>query len=201
MKSHTSLLLYLVDLDYPIVVASVCIILAIYWKAVPRPNPRVYALAVAAIALIMTFLVAWEWFSGGRYIQSVSFRLYKSPISSVNRIRICPGPYFSLVEHEVDITNTTTISTILKAIRAATPYSSQHIDVRWYCFLVISNSTGESYLSVLDTEGPFPQGTILDCTTAFNNGLIYDELRSDSLAGILEKAVGRNPNKSVDTTQ
>jgi hypothetical protein len=194
VKSHSSLLFYFILLELPIALGPIGVIVAIYREIVSRPKPRVYALAVAAAALIETVLVAWQWFSFSGDVQRVSFRLYKSPISSFNRIRICPASYFSLVEHEVDITNTTTISAIVKAIRAATPYSPQHPNVRWSCYLVISSSSGECYLDVDDTEGL--QFTILDCTTSFNSGLIYDTLRSDSLAGILEKVVGRNPDKA-----
>ena len=140
---------------------------------------------VAVVFIVMVILAVLHWFDSRTYSPSMSNRLYKTPISSIECIKIKPEAYSSLVTQEVVITDATTISNIMTAIRLAAPYSPNHPSTDWQCRLTASDASGDSYASILKTPS---QGTIIYCETSPNGGWIYDTLQSASLGDILKNA-------------
>jgi len=137
---------------------------------------RIFIVAIPSFLILFGLL----WLFDLRYVPGTVERLFYSPISSIQRIQICSGTNLSLVNQNVIVTNTLAIQKIMIAIRSAQPYSPNHPADRWTCELIISNSSGESYVRVADT---LDQGTILDCAGG--------PLRSGTLSDILEKAIGQ----------
>jgi hypothetical protein len=151
-----------------------------------RPISWVRVMAVALpLATVLIYLV---WLFGGRYADKLQVRLNQDPISSIQSIRITPGDNFSLVSHDVVITNASTIYAIMTSIRSAETYFPNHPTTRWSCYLTVLSSSGTSYVTVVESYG---QGTILFCTTS-QSGLIFDTLQSKTLGQILEQAVSQS---------
>jgi hypothetical protein len=147
-------------------------------------SPMKRILTTVAIVFIVIAILAL-FFSSRSHYPGMSDRLYKTPISSIGCIKIEPYEYLSLVNHEVVITDATTISNIMTAIRLAVPYSPNHPSTDWQCRLVVSDASGDSYVSALKTR---IQGTIIYCESSSKGGWIYDTLQSDSLGDILKSA-------------
>lgn len=128
---------------------------------------------------------------GGLLFFSLSFLGRKiRPMVSPPRpvfIKILPGDIFPLVDHDAIITNAATITDIMGALRSAKKCSPNHPQVRWECYLVIPEASGESRYLVNNTTR---QGTIfysempLEITVAF---------QSDTLGGTIEKAAAAAP--------
>jgi hypothetical protein len=148
-------------------------------RSISSVRVKVVALSSALIA-IGSFLAFFEW-----HIPSQNARLFQDPIADIHNIRISPGNNFSLVNHDVEITNTVTIQLIVTTLRSAKKYFPNHPGTRWSCGLAISSSSGTSFIDVIESYG---QGTILYCTTLPNGGHIYDTLQSDKMGQILEEA-------------
>jgi hypothetical protein len=136
---------------------------------------RVLVTAITAFLLLFGVL----WLVRLRYIPAENARVFTDPISAISSIRISPEEPFSLVTRDIVITNQASIEEIMTAIRLAKPCFFNHPATRWECFLVISNSTGESSVDVSDVPG---QGTMVYTTAG--------RLRNDGLREILEKATG-----------
>jgi hypothetical protein len=111
-------------------------------------------------------------------------RIYSIPLGYIQFVKIKPYYYTSLVTNNVLITDKSTITNIMTAVRLAKPYFPKHPVTQWQCFLIVSDGSGESYIWVNKTFG---QGTILYCQTSLNGGLIYDTRQSDTVGSILEK--------------
>jgi hypothetical protein len=141
---------------------------------------RVIIVAIPSVLVIFALL----WLFVGRGISSQWARLFQNPNSGVTGICMRPHGDLSLIKREVVVTNADTMRQIMAAIRSAKTYSPNHPAVRWKCQLVISSTSGESYVDVMDTSG---QATIIYCKTS-PNGLIFDTLRSSTLGHILEQA-------------
>lgn len=142
-------------------------------------------LTALALALAVP-LLGLVWFSAGRHIPSHRTRLYEEPISGVRAIRVRPGNHFSLVKEDMIITDSQTILKIMAALRTAKPYRSSHPVTRWSCRLVVSTASGESYVNILESPD---QGTLVDCTTSSDVGLIFNRVQSNSMGRILEQAL------------
>jgi hypothetical protein len=146
-------------------------------------------ISVMAIAIPSALLLLGVvWLFAGRYVPSHRVRLYQDPISSIHSIRISPGDNFPLVNHDIVITNVSTIQAIMTNIRSAEPYFPNHPTTQWSCYLTVLSSSGMSYVTAIESYG---QGTILFCTTS-QSGFIYDTLQSKTIGHILEQAAGSN---------
>ena len=146
-------------------------------------NFREISLARVLTVAILIFLVLFGflWLFWLRFITpEEGARLFQSPISGIQSIRISSGGNLSLVENDVIITNTGTIQEIMTAIRSSRPYSPNHPADRWTCKLTISNSSGESHVDVSDTVG---QNTILYCPGG--------PFQSDALGSILKELTSK----------
>lgn len=139
---------------------------------------------VRVVAAVVPFLVLLGllWFFYLRH-PAEEARLFLSPISTIQSIRISSGGNLSLVENDIVITDSRTIQEIMAAIRSAKPYSPNHPADRWTCKLIVSNPSGESHVDVSDTAG---QNTILYCPGG--------PLQSGTLGNILEKVVSKEPS-------
>jgi hypothetical protein len=120
------------------------------------------------------------WLVDLRFIPGTYERIFQSPISSIQRVQIYPRTNLPLINQNVTVIDSVPIQKIMIAIRSARPYSPNHPADRWTCELIISNSSGESYIRIADTLG---EGTILYCAGG--------PFRSDTLGDILEKVVAK----------
>lgn len=157
---------------------SVMAVLTYFLKRA-RPVPWLVLFLIGAITLLASFSTVWLLW--GRYIPKEHAVLFESPIPNTHCIRIVPSPYFSLVNNEMVITNSSTIKDIMLAIRSAKPFYPQHPAVHWQCYLVVSNESGDISFKVYDTPD---QGTILYC--------VENTFSSDNMRDILEKTVAQN---------
>ena len=105
---------------------------------------RVVTVGLAS-ALVLLYFV---WSLGGQYILKLHARLYQAPIPGIQTIRMSPTEHFSLIAHDVIITNVSSIQGIMTSIRSAVPYSPNHPTIRWSCYLTVLSSSGTSYISV-----------------------------------------------------
>jgi hypothetical protein len=137
-------------------------------------------------ALIISGLV---WALIARYVSSHRARLYEDPITNIQSIRISPGNNFSLIGHDIEITDAVTLQAIMTSIRSANKYSPNHPATQWSCTLTIFSLSGASFVGVIETYG---QGTILQCTTSPNGGFIFDTLQSGTMGQILEARILKN---------
>jgi hypothetical protein len=155
-----------------------------------RKRPIRWILLFVIATVIVLLSLSTTWFLWGRYVPAEYALLFRNPVSGIKYIRINPAPYFSLVDHEVVITNTATIEDIMAAIRSSKAYSPNHPTTHWECWLEIVDESGQSYVDVVDTDGQFPQGVIIFCITSAD-GVIFDTLQSSEFGNILGKATGQ----------
>jgi hypothetical protein len=132
---------------------------------------RIFSTAIPSFLLLFGLL----WLFGLRHIRAGNEIIYNASISSIQCIQIQPYDLInnkSLINQNVIITNAETIQQIMTAIRSAQPHHSDHDPGVWSCELVISTSSGEGTISVVE---------------ASEGGAIIGESLSTSLDGILEK--------------
>ena len=168
-------------------VAFSVIVAYIYYKRIFRAIPCALIVAVLLSLLLVSGLLLFL----GHYIHTQRALLFNSPVSEIQRIKIASAPLFSLVDHDVIITNTQTIGAIMAAIRSAKICPPEHTSTRWACFLIISTASGCSYAKISLTP---EQGAIIFCETS-QEGFIYDTVHSDTLGEILEGAAVKNNDK------
>jgi hypothetical protein len=154
-----------------------------------NPN-KISWIRVLTVAIpIALALFGFFYFFEAPQIADQRMRLFQGSESSITLISIFPSGNFPLVKNTLIITNTETITKIMTAIRSAKAYFPDHPAIKWNCDLEISNSTGKSYISVVEALG---QGTILYCETSPNGGLFFDTLQSTNLGQILEQVTTDN---------
>jgi hypothetical protein len=149
---------------------------------------RVFVVAIPSALLLLGLF----WVFAGRNIPDDRAQLYQNPVYSIQEIRLLPANNFSLVDHEVVITNASAIQDIMAAIRSAKKFIPNHPATRWECILEITGQSGISYVDVLDSPG---QDTILHCQTS-QNGFIFDTLQSSTLNHILEQVITNTLNSA-----
>jgi hypothetical protein len=154
----------------------------------------IHWLRTLTIAITLSLLLIGAlWIFLGRHIPDQRALVFNCPVSDIRHITIASAPRFSLVDHDVIITNMQTIKDIMTAIRSAKICPPEHTSTRWSCFLVISTATGSGHIKVSLTP---EQGAIIFCEIS-QEGFIYDTLQSDTLGHILEKAIEPTPTNNV----
>jgi hypothetical protein len=171
----------------PALVVSVFVMAIMYKLDCRYPDsPVAWRCVVGIPVFVVLLLCAVTWLFEGRQAFRESNLLFDSPISDVQSIQIRPmdDGYKQLIDHEMTITNRSSIQEIMAAIRNAKPYEANHPQTRWQCFLVISNTSGVSSIRAAKVfTFKEPQGvTEIDP--------MCDSLSNNALGDILEKLTG-----------
>jgi hypothetical protein len=156
-------------------------------KPLPGTFQKVRKVAGIVAATVLVLMGVGWLFAEKNVFSGYRQRLFESPVTSIRSIRMSPGNVSPLSNRVIVITNSITISQIMAGIRSANTYFPNHPVTQWSSDLKISGSSGESYVTVIESPG---QGTILYCETGV--GLIFETLQSHEMGTILERVATQN---------